>query len=420
MSNHRTVFLSAISGNILEYYDFTVFFVFSLVIGRTFFPVKSEFLQVVYGLTAFAVGFLTRPIGGIFFGYIGDKYGRRISLIISMLGMTIPTFTIGLIPSYNDIGLYAPVILIIMRLAQGLCISGEGAGAAIFILEHHQHLSPGLTSGFVHGSNIAGTLIASFVGILIEQYFTGVDFAWRFAFLLGGFMGVVGFYLRLKVSETPIFRMLVQKRQTIGMPFIYVCKVAWRPMFITFCVGGIASSMLYLVKTINIFYQTVIHLDATTTLIYSSYAYFVTMVSMPIFGGLSDIIGKFKMIIIAAMSIFCVILPTFLFMHSTIIWQQILLLTILGVLAGGISGTAYIFIISLFSPRQRFSGVAFSYNLGIAMFGGTSPIISRWLVEKTSLFYSPAFYLMFTSGMFLLIMYMMRNVIIKIIQDNVT
>lgn len=418
MSKPKSVFLSAISGNILEYYDFTVYSVFFTVIGRTFFPSDSEFLQTVSSLAVFAVGFLTRPIGGIFFGYIGDKYGRRISLIVSMLGMTIPTFTIGLIPSYHDIGIYAPITLVIMRLIQGLCISGEGAGAAIFILEHHQNLRPGFTAGLVHGSNIVGTLIATFLGIIIEQYFFHIDFAWRFAFLLGGFMGLVGLYLRLRVSETPIFKMLEEKKQILKAPFRNVIKTAWRAMFLTFCVGAAASSVLYLVKTyINVFYHDVMHLDNTVALIYLSYASIISMIAMPIFGGLADIIGKFRTVIIASVAILVLALPTVMLMASEEMWKQILALTVLGILAGAVSGAAYIFIISLFTPAQRFTGVAFSYNLGIAMFGGTSPIIARWLVEKTELFYAPAFYIMATSGVFLVIIYLMRNIIRQLIKE---
>ncbi len=419
MNKAKSVFFSAISGNILEYYDFTVYSVFSAIIGKTFFPGDSEFVQVMASLAVFAVGFLTRPIGGILFGYIGDRYGRRISLIISMLGMTLPTFVMGLIPSYQDIGLYAPITLVIMRLIQGLCISGEGAGAAIFILEHYQNMRPGFTAGLVHGSNIAGTLIASFIGIIIEQYFFGVDFAWRFAFLIGGFMGIVGFYLRLKVSETPIFIMLAEKKKILKKPFTHVVSTAWRPMFITFCVGAVASSILYLVKTyVNVFYHNVMHLDNTTALFYLSYTSFVAMLTMPLFGSLADNIGKFKTIIIAAAAILLLALPTLLLMSSTIMWHQITALTVLGMLGGAISGAAYIFIISLFTPEQRFSGVAFSYNLGIAAFGGTSPIISRWLVEKTGLFYAPAFYIMSTASIFLLIIYLMRNIIYKSLTNN--
>ncbi len=415
MNKPKSVFLSAVSGNILEYYDFTVYVVFTKVIGSIFFPAESEFVQNIYSLAAFAVGFVTRPVGGIFFGYIADKYGRRISLIISMLGMTIPTFTIGVIPSYEQIGIYAPITLIIMRLIQGLCISGEGAGAAIFILEHHQNLRPGLTAGLVHGSNIAGTLIATFIGIIIEKFFPHVDFAWRFAFLLGGFMGLVGFYLRLRVSETPIFKMLAQQKKTLKAPFSHVIKTAWRSMFLTFCAGAAASSVLYLVKSyVNVFYDNVMHYDNTTSLLYLSYTTFISMLAMPLFGGIADIIGKFRTITLASIAIFILAIPTFVMMYGTQTYQQLIALTMLGVLGGAISGTAYIFIISLFTPEQKFSGVAFSYNLGIAVFGGTSPIIARWLVEVTGLFYAPAFYIMLTTSGFLFVLYNMRHLVTKL------
>lgn len=412
MNKSKFIFLSAISGNILEYYDFTVYSVFSLVIGHVFFPQESEFVKILLSLGVFAVGFLTRPIGGIVFGYIGDRYGRRIALIISMLGMTVPTFIMGLIPSYESIGVYAPVTLIIMRLIQGLCISGEGTGAAIFILEHRQNLRPGFTAGLVHGSNIAGTLIATFIGIIIERYFSYIDFAWRFAFLLGGFMGLAGFYLRLRVAETPIFIMLEKKKKVLKAPFSNVVKTAWRSMFITICVAAIASSIMYLVKTyINVFYHNVMHYDNTLALTYLAYSSFVAMVAMPLAGGTADIIGKFRMLVLASIAILVLILPTMLFMSSEKLWQQIAALTILGMLAGTIAGTAYIFVISLFTPEQKFSGVAFSYNFGVAIFGGTSPIISRWLVEKTELFYAPAFYIMLIASIFLMIMYLMRKVV---------
>ncbi|WP_425362150.1 MFS transporter [Candidatus Tisiphia endosymbiont of Mystacides longicornis] len=419
MSKPKSVFLSAISGNILEYYDFTVYSVFSLTIGRTFFSESSEFMQIMLSLCVFAVGFVTRPIGGIFFGYIADKYGRRISLIISMLGITIPTFTMGLIPSYSSIGICAPIILIIMRLLQGLCISGEGAGAAIFILEHHQNLRPGFTAGLVNGSNIAGTLIAILVGIIIEQYFHHLDFAWRFAFLLGGVLGLVGFYLRLRVSETPIFKMLAEQKKTLKAPFINVVRTAWKAMFLTFCIGAVASSITYLIKTYtNVYYRDVMHFDNTTALIYLLYANFIAMISMPLFGGLTDIMGKFKVLVLVSIAGLILILPTLLSMSLPSIWQQIFALTILGILGGSIAGTAYSVIIVLFSPEQKFSGVAFSYNLGIAMFGGTSSVISRWLVEETGLFYAPAFYIITIYSIFLVIIYFMRNEIRRLIKAN--
>ena len=419
MNKRRSIFLSAISGNVLEYYDFTVYAVFSLAIGHAFFPPGSQVIQTLSSLSVFAVGFIMRPIGGIIFGYIADKYGRRVSLITSMLGMTMTTFTIGLIPGYSDIGYGAPVLLVIMRLIQGLCISGEGAGAAIFILEHYQNLRPGSTAGIVHASNIAGTLLASFVGIILEQLLPGLEFAWRFAFILGGIMGIIGFYFRLRVAETPIFEMLAEKKRTLKMPFMHVIRSSWPAMLITCCLGGSASSLVYIIKTyINIFYCEVLGFDKTIALIYLSYSSVIMMLTMPLSGYISDHIGRFKMIIIASIAIVIAALPAFMLLASAEIWKQIAALTVIAMLGGFIAGTAYIFIISLFSAEERFTGVAFGYNLGVALFGGTSAVISRWLVEVTNLYHAPAFYIIATSLLFLAMAYSMRKTIIKLIDTN--
>nr|MBP9777817.1 MFS transporter [Rickettsiaceae bacterium] len=415
MNKRRSIFLSAISGNVLEYYDFTVYAVFSLAIGQAFFPSGSQVIQTLSSLSVFAVGFIMRPIGGIIFGFIADKYGRRVSLIISMLGMTMTTFTIGLIPGYSDIGYGAPILLVMMRLIQGLCISGEGAGAAIFILEHYQNLRPGFTAGIVHASNIAGTLLASFVGIILEQLFPELEFAWRFAFILGGIMGIIGFYFRLRVSETPIFEMLAEKKRTLKMPFMHVIRSSWPAMLITCCLGGSASSLVYIIKTyINIFYYEVLGFDKTTALIYLSYSSVIMMLTMPLSGYISDHIGRFKMIIIASITIVIAATPAFMLLASLEIWKQIVALTTIAMLGGFIAGTAYIFIISLFSAEERFTGVAFSYNLGVALFGGTSAVISRWLVEVTHLYHAPAFYVMITSLLFLAMAYSMKKTIIRL------
>ena len=419
MNKRRSIFLSAISGNILEYYDFTVYAVFSLLIGRAFFPADSQIVQTLSSLSVFAVGFLMRPIGGIIFGYIADKYGRRVSLITSMVGMTTTTFIIGFIPNYSEIGYSAPVILVMMRLIQGLCISGEGAGAAIFILEHYQNLRPGFTAGIVNASNIAGTLLASIVGIVLELLFPGMDFAWRFAFILGGIMGIAGFYFRLRVSETPIFEMLAEKKRTLKMPFAHVVRSSWPAMLITCCLGGSASSLVYIIKTyINIFYCETMGFDKTSALIYLSYSSIVMMLTMPLSGYISDNIGRFKMIVICSIAVVIISIPAFMLLACGEMWKQIIALTTIAMLGGFIAGTAYIFVISLFSPEERFTGVAFSYNLGVALFGGTSAVISMWLVKVTDLYYAPAFYIMFTSLGFLMVIYFMRNTINNLIDAN--
>ena len=411
-TQRRFVFLSAISGNIMEYYDFTVYSVFAVALGKVFFPSSNETVQMLASLGVFAVGFLTRPIGGIVFGYIGDRYGRRVSLISSMLGMTVTTFAMGMIPGYETIGIMAPILLVCMRLIQGLCISGEGAGAAIFVLEHYGNLRPGFVAGIVNGSNIAGTLIASFVGIFIDAYFAHIIEAWRFAFILGGIIGIVGFYLRLKTEETPIFKMLAKKKGVLKAPFFDVVKRSWHYMLLTAVVAGVAGSIVYIVKTyVPVFYTGIMHFDTQKSLLYLSYTSFMMMIFMPITGWISDYIGRKKTMQIAAIFEIIFIIPVMHLMGSESVFYQILALSLLGILGGLASGAAYIFVISLFDPQERFTGVAFSYNLGVALFGGTAPMIATGLVKWTDYIHAPAYYIIFLSVLFVGMTVVMKKAI---------
>lgn len=404
------VLIAAIFGNILEYYDFTVFTVFIGAIGRNFFSHYSELSQTLASLAVFAIGFITRPIGGILFGYIGDRFGRKIALILSMIGMTIPTILMGILPGFDELGIAAPAFLIFLRLVQGLCISGEGAGAAIFVLEHHHNLRPGLVTALVHASNIVGTLIASCVAIIIEYLYPDHSESWRLAFMLGGIFGLVGLYLRMKVSETPIFQEVANKKRSLKSPLKQVIKNSWRSMIVTFFCGGITSSIVYLVKTyLQVFYSNILQLDNKIALFYLSYSSCILMISMPLFGFLSDIFNRTKVMVGATSAALVFVIPILILMAASHPYQQILGLTALGMLAGSISGNSYLFVISLFRPEERFSGVAISYNLGIAVFGGTSAIVARYLVEVTGLFYAPGFYIIATSSMFLAVVFLMRK-----------
>ncbi len=419
--NDRRIFISAIAGNVLEYYEFTVYAVFAASIGRFFFPAQQEFTQVLYSLGVFSLGFVTRPLGGIFFGMIGDRFGRKVSLVISMLGMTIPTFIIGVIPSYEYLGIYATLILVLMRLIQGLCISGEGAGAAVFILEHKKNLKPGLTASLVHAANIAGTMLASLVGFFLGKYSSFEEYNWRIAFILGAFMGSIGFYFRLKVAETPIFLALAEKRDNLRYPFFYMIKNSYKSVFVTFCLGACASSIVYFMKSyINIYYGTFLKYSTTSStglLFFSSCS---MMLFMPLSGYISDRFGRLKAIQIFSILVFVSIFPV-LFTMSLCpynIFLQMSMLFLIAACAGLISGSAYIFIISLFSSKDRFSGVSFSYNLGVALCGGTSAYVSSLLVKKTGLTYAPSFYIMVVSGIFLVILFSMKKTISQIIFEN--
>lgn len=407
MRNGRII-VTAIAGNILEYYDFTVYSVFAVAIGKAFFPDASDLMQVLSSLAVFAAGFIMRPFGGIVFGYVGDRFGRKAALKFASAGMTISTLAIGLIPTYHQSGVFAPMYLVGLRLMQGLCISGEGAGTAIFALEHSDNFKPGFITALVHSSNMIGTILASLVGIAIEFFLPQGHNSWRIAFVLGGLFGFLVFHLRATTQETPIFQTIKDQRKkhlaAHRVSFSNIIKKSWRAVILTFFVGATSSSVVYLVKTyVNIFYNNVMHIDQTRSLAYLTYTSAVLMMSMPYFGFLSDKVGKDVVLRYATTVTIILITPVLNLMSCDSLILQIIALTALGTMSGSITGVSYIFVISLFKPEERYLGVGFSYNLGIAVFGSTSPMIARWLVGYTGLFYSPGFYIITIAGAFLLI-----------------
>ena len=415
MNKNRSILLSATLSNLIGYYNFTIYVVFSLAIGKAFFPSDDELVQILSSLGVFAVSF----VGQLISGYIADRHGRRVSLITSMLGMTIPAFSIGLIPEYSQIGYLAPLILVIMRLIQGLCIGGEGTVVTIFILEHYQHLRPGFAVGIVQASKIAGALFATLTGILLATFIPNTDFAWRLVFMFGGVMGIIGFYFRLRVPETPIFAMLSEKKQTLKSPFLHVIKTAKKSMFITFTLFACASSVTHLIKTyINIYHCNILHFDDAAARLYLAYSAIIMMLTMPLSGYISDHIGRFKMITYAAISIFVLALPTLLLMSCEDTWRQLIALTILAMLGGSIICISCIFIIPLFASNQRCTGVALSYSLSPVLLAGISLAISCYLPKSTEIYYAPAFYSMLTSGFFLITIYFMRHYIRKLLDAN--
>ncbi len=406
MHNKNKTFLAAVTGNILEYYDFTVYAVFSCEIGKSFFPDQSELVQIINSLAVFAVGFVTRPIGGVLFGYIGDNYGRRLALILSMIGITIPTIIIGLCPSYYYIGIISTIILVIMRLLQGLCISGEGAGAAIFVLEHFHKLRSGLVTSLIQCANIAGTILATLIGLLINNYLGDYNNAWRLAFLAGGVFGLFGFYLRLKVAETPIFEEMRKERKQTNYKssFFKVVKNSWFKILVALLCGAMASSVVYLIKSyINVFYKAILHYDNIIALKYLLYTSGMLVLFIPLFGMLADRFNSNKVITVNSILNLIFIYPIMNGIASEDGYIRLISLTALALAAASLVGVAYIFILNTFSAAERYTGVGFGYNLGIALFGSVTPMVSTWLVHKTGIYASPALYIITIICLFLII-----------------
>ncbi|MDA0939170.1 MAG: MFS transporter [Proteobacteria bacterium] len=402
MPKHKII-SSTIVGNIVEYYDFGIYAAFTATIGRIFFPSDTALHQMMLAFLVFAVGFMMRPFGGIIFGHIGDKIGRKKALTISIIGMALSTFAISILPSYESVGVLAPILLIIIRLIQGICIGGEGAGSAIFILEHLEGYKTGLIGSIVMASNMIGTLLAMLVGLVIVN-FTDDDFSWRYGFMLGSIMGFVGLHLRRKLAETPVFQEMQLKEKHADIPALQVVKKELASVLLILFLAAAATSTAYTIRAyLAIFFSQFLLFSQTESLLLTISCLLVFILLLPCFGMIADSVGYKKFLNITCIAIIMLIYPTFYLLVNggeNLIFIFIGI-TVLGALAAAISAPAYPYAVQIFSPEFRYSGLALSWNLGNAFFGGTTPTISTWLAQKINPI-APSYYLLFTSLLFLI------------------
>jgi MHS family proline/betaine transporter-like MFS transporter len=387
---HKRILTISLLGNVLEYFDFTIFAVFSVQIGKAFFPGYDDFTQTLWSLSIFGAGFITRPFGSVLFGHLGDKKGRKKTLIYTITGMAFTTLFMGLMPAYDEIGIIAPILLCVLRLAQGLFVGGESAGAAVYILEQNKVYDKGIIGSFIMSSNIFGATTAMITGLIIN-YFTNEDIAWRILFFTGGIFGLVIIFLRKTLPETVEYMMIRKNDKIINFPLIKLIKTYWRQVATSFMIGAFTSSVSYCTKAyLNVHFQQVMMYSIITSLQFSIYTLFFFMLLLPLFGYISNRIGFQKFMIIYSIVVIILIPIGFILISYDDIYKIIAGLTIIGALAAGICAPIYPYMANMFPANVRYTGVAVSYNLGVTFFGGFSPLIltliSNWTQIKSSAF----------------------------------
>jgi MHS family proline/betaine transporter-like MFS transporter len=394
------VIIAAITGNVVEYYDFGVYAVFVTIIGRLFFSAASENMDIVLAFAVFSIGFMMRPLGGLVFGYIGDRFGRRTALITSISGMSLSALFIGLLPTYEAVGLLAPISLIIIRMIQGLCIGGESTGSAIYIIEHMKGKRASFMSSLVMTSNIAGTLLANIIAMILEVTIGIDDYTWRYCFFIGAVMGVLSLYFRIKNEETPVFKQMKKnkRKQTPVADIIHKKKYA---VLTIFGIAASATSITYLVRGyLNTFLIEALGYTTHSALSYVIFTLTCLMVLFPTFGLLTDKVGTNRMLNFGAFFTVLSILPAWYCVVQTQGILQYLGLICISVMGAAIGAPAYPHAINIFPPEIRYSGIALGWNLGNAAFGGTTPIICTILFDEFGAL-GPAYYLIFTLSVFI-------------------
>ncbi|MEL0637941.1 MFS transporter [Marinomonas sp. TI.3.20] len=395
----KTLGLSALGGA-LEFYDFVIFVYFANVVGSLFFPADMpEWLRQVQTYGIFAAGYLARPLGGIIMAHFGDIFGRKRMFMMSILLMSVPTFAIGLMPTYASIGIAAPLLLLFFRVLQGAAIGGEAPGAWVFVTEHVSKRHVGLACGILSAGLVAGILIGSLVATGMHTSFTAEeisDYGWRLPFLLGGVFGFIAMYLRRWLHETPIFKEMQESRElAVELPIKTVLREHTPSVVVSMAVTWVltAAVVVTILMTPSLL-QKLVNLDPQVSLEANSIAIICLLFGSIVCGALGDRFGNGPIMIIFSIGLAI----SYWFFFSTMMHDTTHLFSLYGLVGffAGLTGVVPSIAVKSFPAAIRFSGLSFSYNVAYAIFGGTTPMIVSLMLSEDPL--SPAYYVAFVCG----------------------
>ncbi|EQB19200.1 MAG: proline/glycine betaine transporter ProP [Novosphingobium lindaniclasticum] len=392
---------AAALGNAMEWFDFGVYGYIAVTLGKVFFPSGNPTVQLIATLATFAAAFLVRPLGGLVFGPLGDRYGRHKILALTMVMMAAGTFAIGLIPSYERIGMAAPALLLVARLVQGFSTGGEYGGAATFIAEYSTDQKRGLMGSWLEFGTLGGYIAGAATVTALHMSLTEAEmlsWGWRVPFLVAGPLGLLGLYMRLKLEETPAFQAYseqVDEREADRPGLFDMVRLHWRQLLK--CVGLVLVFNVtdYMLLTYMPNYLTVTMGYAESKGLLLIILVMLVMMPLNIVGGLfSDRLGRRPMIIGACVALMALSVPSMLLIGTGNDWLIFLGLMTLGLALVCFTSSMPSTLPALFYTPVRYSGLSVAFNVSVSLFGGTTPLVTAWLVGKTGDPLVPAYYLM--------------------------
>lgn len=391
--------LAGIIGNVMEWYDFALYGFMATIIARLFFPNENQIASLIATYGIFAAGFIMRPLGAVFFGRLGDTLGRSRAMLISVIMMVIPTFCLGLLPTYDKIGLFAPVLLIIIRLVQGVSVGGEFSSSATFLVETSPKNQRGLSGSWANFGSTLGVLLGSGMATLTITLFDDtavMAWGWRLPFLFGGVLGCLAIFLRKGLPKSEHFKNYIQK-----MP-------KESPLKAVFTTGlkETIQGFLFASSYGVIYYSTMVYLPTwisnQTSITLNQSMFFNTMTSIIVVpliivaGWMSDRYIRRTHFIALSMGLCAVLaIPAALWMTSGSIVAAFTCQLIFGILMAIPLGVAPTLFVELFPTSHRLTGYSVSFNLGMGIVGGTAPMIVTWLIARTGISIAPALYMLF-------------------------
>lgn len=384
----RTVALASLIGTTVEWYDFFLYgTVTGLVFNKLFFPSGDAFIATALAYTVYAVGFATRPLGGILFGHFGDKIGRKPLLIITLTIMGVSTFLVGLVPSYESIGIAAPLILLFLRLLQGIGLGGEWGGAVLMAFEYAPRDKRGQFAAYPQIGLAVGLCLSTGVVALLSSTLTDAQFmswGWRLAFMLSLVLVAVGMFIRLKVLETPEFAGIKDSQHVAHVPLKEIARdyrrnvlLGWGARYIDGVVFNVYAvfAISYLVGTL--------HFPKTPVLVAVTLAALVLVVTIPYASKLSDRVGRRRVFGWGAMACGLSSIPALAVMHysSNIWWVSLAVILPLGVVYAFVYGPEASMFCELFDTRVRYTGISVVYQVSGIVSSSITPLVAATLLE---------------------------------------
>ena len=402
----RKAITAASLGNAMEWFDFGVYGFVAYALGKIFFPSATPGIQMIAALATFSVPFLIRPLGGLFFGMLGDKYGRQKILSVTIVIMSISTFCIGLIPSYASIGIWAPILLLIAKMAQGFSVGGEYTGASIFVAEYSPDRKRGFMGSWLDFGSIVGFVLGAGVVVLISTIIGEARFmewGWRLPFFLALPLGIVGLYLRHALEETPAFQQHVDKleqgdREGLQngpkVSFKDIATKHWKSLLA--CIGlVIATNVTYymLLTYMPSYLSHNLHYSEDHGVLIIIAIMLGMLFIQPVMGMLSDRFGRRPFVIVGSIALFFTAIPAFMLITSNVLGLIFAGLLILAVVLNCFTGVMASSLPAMFPTNIRYSALASAFNISI-LIAGLTPTIIAWLVEASNNLFMPAYYLM--------------------------
>lgn len=400
--------LAGLIGNVLEWFDFAVYGYFASDIGRQFFPQSSPRAQQLLAFAVFAIGFFARPVGSLVLGMIGDRIGRRALLTLSIALMGGSTLILGLLPTYQQVGVAAPLLLVTMRLIQGFSVGGEFTGSMVYTTESSSPTARGLISSSTAAGVTIGFILGSGSAWLVNALLSKDEVAvwgWRVPFVGSVIFCIVGWFLRRGIQETAEGLKAVANRP----PLIPSLIADWLPMVRTFGIVATTNAAYYLTFTYMVERRKNLSGGGSGFLLANTLSLILVLIAKPLGGFLSDRVGRRRLTLVLTATTMSLIYPAFRLMLYGTTWQfvfgQILLALPIG-MALGLQGAM---VVEIFPLRTRVTSMSFAYSITLALAGGTAPLVSAWLIETLGQPLAPAYYVMLHGVIGLSLMWPMQE-----------